>query len=134
MGDAPAVDGDLGRGAESADNDGFDSRLCSHGRLSRMMTGNESAVWPRRQQRTLAGAYLGHERTAAMERTARRNVGWTWQFTAQHQAPLGALRDRVWFGHRRHQCPCIGMLGSGEEDVAGCLLNDAAEIHHRHLV
>src|SRR3984893_12787579 len=83
MGDAPAVDGDLGRGVESSDSNSFGGRLCSHERLSRMMTGDERAVRPRRQQRALAGAYRGHQRTAGMERTARRNVGWTRQFTAQ---------------------------------------------------
>src|SRR5260370_41504627 len=98
MGDAPAVDRDLGRGAQSPDNNGFGGRLCSHEGLLRVMTGNESAVWPWRQHRTLAGAYLGHERTAGMERTARRNVGRTRQFTAHDQAPLGTRRDRVCLG------------------------------------
>src|ERR1700676_5484047 len=99
-------------------------------RLSRVMTGNESAVWPGRQQGALAGAYLGHQRTTGMEGTARGNIGWTRQFTAQNEPPLGALRDRVCFGHGRHQCPCIGVLRSREEDIAGCLFSDAPEIHH----
>src|SRR5215831_13560163 len=93
--------------------------------LSRVVTSHESAVGPRRQQWALASTYLGHDGTAGMERTAPRHVGWARQFTAQDHAPLGALRDGVCFRHRRHQCARIRMLGSREEDITRCLLNDA---------
>jgi hypothetical protein len=82
-----------------------------------MVGGNESAVRPRRQKWTLAGADIGRQRAARVESAARGDIRRARQLAAQYSPPLRTLRDRVSFRHRRHQSARVWVFGSGEEDV-----------------
>src|SRR4051812_49061651 len=97
------------------------------------MAGGAMARRYRVERRDLDGAAVGLDRAARMEMAAR----WRVERAGDLALGLGARRnhgavERV--GDRRDQRPRIGMTRVLEDLLPIALLDDAAEIHHRHPV